>query len=138
MAYKFLMLHQLRAFIEYWRIKIPSVPILEYWQQYIDCDWNGDNLAEQLPKLLENLEPFQSQFNQFIKLQNTKSEMLLLINEFLFEDCSALFQLLNAIQTGNYSERNLAMKRMMPVFYAFDATNYKRWSVLGKKSNPKT
>ena len=77
---------------------------------------------------------FAGEFNKFIDLQNRKSEKLYMINEFIYQDCGALFFffLIQSIQTGDYQERNLAVKRIIPIFFAFDATNYKRWCVLGK------
>ena len=99
----------------------------------MDYEWSGEKLASELPNLMRHLQLFAGEFNKFIALQNRKSEKLFMINEFLFEDCSSLFQLIHSIQTGDYTERNLAVKRLIPCFFAFDSTNYKRWSILGKE-----
>ena len=119
--------------MDYWSIKLPHVPMPQVWRDFVDQEWSGDKLTAALPNLLHHLQSFAGYFRKFIALQNQKSEKLFLINEFIFEDCSALFQLLHSIQTGNYEERNIAIKRFLPVFFSFDATNYKRWSLLGKQ-----
>lgn len=126
------MIHQIRAFLEYWKIKLPNVPIPQEWRDFVDSEWSGDKLTTELPNLMRKLQPFAGEFSKFIALQNSKSEKLYMINEFIYQDCGALFQLIQSIQTGDYQERNLAVKRIIPIFFAFDATNYKRWCVLGK------
>ena len=52
------------------------------------------------------------------------------MNDFIWEDCSTLLELLMSIQSGNHNERITALKRVNRSFFAFDSINYKRWGVL--------
>ena len=76
------------------------------------------------------LQSFSSEFFAFIDKVGKKSEIQKLLNDFVWQDCSALLQLILSIQTGDVGSRNLSMKRIIPMFFAFDRINYKRWSVI--------
>ena len=59
---------------------------------------------------------------------NQKSDNMAFLSQFVWEDMSGLMILLDSIQTGNFSDRNIAMKMITPLFFSMDRVNYKRWS----------
>ena len=83
-------------------------------------DWNvRENRRELLKESVKELKNFTKEFFDFIAKIGEKSENMKLLNDFIWQDCSALLQLLLAIQTGNLENRNLAMKRMIPMFFRY-------------------
>ena len=67
---------------------------------------------------------------KYVLLSIRLERLLPTVNSFVWNETSALFHLLTSIQTGDHKDRCLALKRMIPNFWAMDATHYKRWSVL--------
>ena len=121
---------------------------LEMFSDFINADGDCSKLDEALQRLkefnwddkksrkvvLENAlnetKEFSSEFFIFVAKLNDKSENWNMMNQFIWEDCSSLVQLLISIQSGNHDDRIIALKRINRSFFAWDAINYKRWGIL--------
>ena len=75
---------------------------------------------------LEKIGDSSEDFFKFVDLLEERSENWKLVNSFLWNECSALVHLLQSLQSGIHSDRNIAIKRMIPNFFSLDATHYKR------------
>lgn len=118
---------QLRMFLSY--CKFEEIELPQELEQLSQSKWS--DIADKkkfLEDTVNSLKPLASHFETFISLQSEKDENWNLLNTFLWTDVSAMLQLLRSIQTGNFEERLIAMKRMIPLFYAMDNTHYKRWA----------
>ena len=113
-----LVLSQIKAFCDY--IDIDQSPLKDNFYKLKNIDFSQEKSDSFVRECLDGLKPFQSEFMKFIGKLGEKSENHALVNSFVWDECSTLLQLLNAIQTGSIGDRNLAMKRMIPHFFAMD------------------
>ncbi|XP_038061686.1 uncharacterized protein LOC119732298 [Patiria miniata] len=77
------------------------------------------NLHEFLPNFLE-------EFTEYCTEMSTKFETFKFWNNFLKVDCFCYIQLWTAMRTANWDMRLVALKRMGPLFHAFDRQNYSK------------
>ena len=115
-----LMLHQIKSFIDHINLDQCDENLRLGYQTLKDINWDQEKTNDFLDICKEGLKPFSEKFYSFLTKLSEKSENYRLINSFVWEDCSALLQLLSSIQSGDIEERDIAMKRMIPLFFAMD------------------
>ena len=126
-----LIINQIKAFCDTNDRDACSQEVGQAIEKLKTLDWdNKENRKNLLEECVKELQNFTSAFFEFVEKLGKKSENQQLLNAFVWQDCSALLQLILSIQTGDIESRNLAMKRIIPMFFAFDRINYKRWSVI--------
>ena len=68
--------------------------------------------------------PFVDEFNSYCKEMSQKCETFKFWNQFIREDCLCYVNLFIAMRTGNWNLRLASLKKMVPLFQAFDRQNY--------------
>ena len=113
-----LILHQVKIFCDSSEREGCSQNVRLALDRLKSLNWDiKENRKELLNQCIQELKNFTKEFFRFIKKLGEKSENMKLLNDFVWQDCSALVQLLLSIQTGNTESRNLAMKRIIPMFF---------------------
>ena len=74
--------------------------------------------------LLSELTPFINEFDTFCNDMSQKCETFKFWHQFLREDCFAYISLHIAMRKGDWNLRLVALKKMAPLFQAFDRHNY--------------
>ena len=92
------------------------------------CDYTGmeEFVAKVHLKLHEFLPALLEEFSEFCDNKAEKYETFKFWNRFLKEDCFSYIQLWIAIRTGDWNMRQVALKKMAPLFHAFDRQNYSK------------
>ena len=62
-------------------------------------------------------------FFKFVTLLGERSENFKFLNCFVWDEVSAILHLLETVQTGNFKDRCIAIKRCIPMYFSGDATN---------------
>lgn len=78
--------------------------------------------AERL--LLSELGPLIDEFDTFCENMSQKSETFKFWHQFVREDCFAYISLHTAMRKGDWNLRVVSLKKMAPIFQAFDRLNY--------------
>ena len=73
-----------------------------------------------MSEVLGKLGPLESRFFGFVDLLGARSENWVMLNSLVWTEANALLQLLYSIQNGSHETRNLALRRMIGNFFAFD------------------
>ena len=121
-----IILIEIRMFAEYIATKRDS-SFHSFKEKLKAVDWRdiGKN-PETKREILDEVKKFSEEFFSFVDLLSKESKNFHLLNSFAWEDCAALIHLLGSIQNGKHSERALALKEFIPLFFAFDRVHYKK------------
>ncbi|XP_022111561.1 uncharacterized protein LOC110990766 [Acanthaster planci] len=105
------------------------IDIVQQLQVHGDsCDYsNMQEFVSGIHVKLHNILPsVLEEFNEYCNNMTEKFETFKFWNRFLKEDCFCYIQLWIAMRSGNWQMRLCALKRMAPLFFAFDRQNYSK------------
>nr|XP_054755303.1 uncharacterized protein LOC129261272 [Lytechinus pictus] len=83
-----------------------------------------DKFKDAEQKLLSDLGPLIIEFDSFCENMSQKCETFKFWHQFLREDCFAYISLHTAMRKGDWNLRIVSLKKMAPIFQAFDRLNY--------------
>ena len=84
------------------------------------------NLSQMLGDIQDKYETFPSDFLTFMETQALSNKTWRFWKQFLLEDCFSYICLYIAIRSGDWTLRVIAIKKMAPLFTAFDRPNYSK------------
>ena len=76
------------------------------------------------------MKPFLKQLDEFVKKSCAESELFKFWNTFLNEIVSVLIDLTRSHREEGWNLHLSAVRRALPLFFAFNRTNYSRWCPL--------
>lgn len=123
-----IILLEIRMFGEYVASSRNSSEVFNSFKKKVnELDWTDIGKSpEKKTEIISEVKKFSNEFFNFIDMLSEESVNFRLLNSYAWEDCSALVHLLGSIQSGNHSEKILAMKRIIPLFFSFDRVHYKK------------